>query len=359
MKKTVKLWILLSAGLILIILLGYGFKKSMTGKKINAAPVKAESLLKVDALVVEPSHLVDEISVSGSLLAYDEVALKSETGGRVVNLHLPEGQFVKKGTLLVKLFDDDLQANLKKLKSQLAIQQQIFDRQSELFKVNGISQNDYEQTSLQLETLKADIDIQEALIRKTMVLAPFDGIVGLRNISMGAQVTTSTLLATIRSNGKLKLDFSIPEKYGPIIRPGMKVRFSLYNTDNEYEATVFATEHGIDADTRNLKVRALVKSADPALIPGAFTNVSLNLGEKDHALLVPTKSIIPHEQKKSLIVARKGKAHIIDVKTGVRQSGNIEILEGIQSGDTIITNGLLFLKEGRKLIYSNIKTGAV
>ena len=124
--------------------------------------------------------------------------------GRVVNINLPEGKFVKKGTLLVKLFDDDLQAGLNKLQIQLAIQEKIYERQSELLKANGISQNDYDQTGLQLNSLRADIEVQKVLIRKTEVLAPFDGVIGLRNISVGAEVTPSTLLATIRSEDKLK-----------------------------------------------------------------------------------------------------------------------------------------------------------
>jgi len=155
------------------------------------------------------------------------VDLKNEVAGRVVMINLPEGKFVKKGTLPVKLFDDDLQSQLKKLQSQLAIQQQIYKRQSELLKVNGITQNDYEQSGLQLNSLKADIEVEKTLIRKTEVLAPFDGVIGLRNISVGAIVTPSTLLATIRTANKLKLDFFVPEKYSSKIRPGMKVKFTM------------------------------------------------------------------------------------------------------------------------------------
>jgi membrane fusion protein (multidrug efflux system) len=314
---------------------------------------------KVDAFVVGHSLLIDEISVSGSLLAYDEVDLKNEVSGRVVFINLPEGKQVKKGTLLVKLFDDDLQAGLKKLQSQLASQEKIHERQSELLKVNGISQNDYDQTGLQLNSLRADIEVQKVLIRKTEVLAPFDGVIGLRNISVGAQVTPSTSLATIRSEDKLKLDFSVPEKYSSEIKPGMKINFRMSNDDRQYEATVFATEQGIDVSTRNLKVRALVENRSANLLPGAFTDINLQLNEKKDALLIPTQAIIPSEQTKSVIVARNGKAHFTEIKTGVRRSSNIEITEGIQAGDTIITTGILFLKEGSKLSYSTVKSDSL
>ncbi len=315
---------------------------------------KEKTYQKVDAFIVTPSLLINEIVVTGSLVSFDEVSLQNEVAGRVVSMNLPEGKFVKKGTLLVKLFDDDLQATLKKLQSQLALQEQIAKRQSELLKVNGISQNDYDQTVLQLNTIKADIEVERTLIRKTEVLAPFDGVIGLRNISPGAIVTPATLLATIRSSDKLKLDFFVPEKYSPDIKSGMKVKFTLYNEDKKYDATVFATEKNIDDATRNLKVRALVNSKSDDLISGAFANVILHLSENNKALLIPTQAIIPNEEQKNVIVARNGKAHFAQVQTGIRKASKIEVTSGIQNGDTIITTGILFLTEGTPLHYSTV-----
>jgi membrane fusion protein (multidrug efflux system) len=351
MKKST-IWIAVIIVLILAFFLRMAFTKP--ADKAKATDSKANAQKKVDAYIVRPSLLINEISVTGSLLAFDEVSLQNEVAGRVVKINLPEGKFVRKGTLLVKLFDDDLQATLKKQQSQLAIQEQIYKRQSELLKVSGISQNDYDQTILLVNSIKADIEVQKTLIRKTEVLAPFDGTIGLRKISVGAIVTPATLLSTIRSENNIKLDFSVPEKYGSVIKSGMKVKFTMYNDDSEFEANVIATEEGIDATTRNLKVRAIVNGKSKLLIPGAFANVKLRLSENKNALLVPTQSIIPQEQAKSIIIARGGKAHFITVITGIRNASNIEITKGIQPGDTIITSGLLFLKEGSKLNYSSI-----
>ncbi len=353
MKKA-SFWIYTIIAIILIVVLWF-IIKNMNKKKQNTDS-KSKIERKVEACVIKPTLLIDEISVSGSLLAFDEVELRNEVGGRIVTLNLPEGKFVTKGTLLVKLFDDDLQANLQKLQAQLAVKQQIYGRQSELVKVNGISQNDYEQTGLELNTIKADIEAVKAQIRKTEILAPFDGIIGLRNVSIGAEVSPSTLLATIRSNNKLKLDFSVPEKYSPEIQSGMKVKFTMYNDEIQYDATVFATEHGIDAGTRNLKVRAIVDSKSDHLIPGAYANVFLELNENPNALMVPTQAIIPQEDDKDVIVARNAKAHFISVKTGIRKASKIQITEGLQQGDTVITSGILFLKEGSQLFYTNVKT---
>jgi membrane fusion protein (multidrug efflux system) len=328
-------------------------------EKAGASGPRSRPVPKIDAYVVTPSTLVNEINVSGSLLPFEEVELKNEVAGRVVKLNLPEGKFVKTGTLLVKIFDDDLQANLKKLQNQLAIQETILQRQSELLKVNGISQTEYDQASLTVNSVKSEIDVLKAQIRKTEVLAPFDGVIGLRNISPGAVVTTGTLLATMRQQNKLKLDFSVPEKYSGMITPGLSVKFTMQGDATAYNASVMATEQGIETSTRNLRVRAIVDNPSKALIPGAYTNVELTLGENPSAMLIPTNAIIPQERTKSIIIAKQGKAHFVKVETGIRTTSTIEITSGVQPGDTVITSGVLFLKEGMKLEYASIKTGAL
>jgi membrane fusion protein (multidrug efflux system) len=314
---------------------------------------RGDGMRKVEGLVVRPTTLSNDITVTGSLLSFDEVELKNEATGRIVFLNLPEGKTVRQGTVLVKLFDDDLQAGLQKLNAQLALQQQIFKRQSELIKVNGISQNEFEQSQLQVHTLMAEIEAQKAQIRKMTILAPFDGVVGLRNVSLGAVVGSSTTLATIRSN-RLKLDFYVPEKYGDAIQAGMKVDFSLYSGEKSYQASVLASERSIDDATRNLKVRAVIASTAPGLIPGAFANVRLQLGKNPNALLIPTEAIIPMERDKQVLVARHGNAHFVTIRTGLRKESKVEVTEGLQAGDTLVTTGLLFFKEGDDLTFAHV-----
>lgn len=277
-----------------------------------------------------------------------------EVAGRVVIINLPEGKFIKEGSLLVKLFDGDLKASLKKSTAQLELAEQTEKRQAELLKVNGISQSDYDQAVLQVHSYNADIELLKVQIRKTEVYAPFDGVIGLRNISIGAQVTPSTPLATIRAVQKLKLDFSVPEKYSDAIKQGLKVKFSVEGDNAMHDATVMATEEGIDVATRNLKARAVVKNKDAALKPGAFANVELELGENKNALMVPTQAVIPQERTKQLIVAKNGKAKFVTITTGVRQASTVEVLDGIAPGDTVVTTGLLFLKPGADLKFSKV-----
>ncbi|MFZ4456371.1 MAG: efflux RND transporter periplasmic adaptor subunit [Bacteroidales bacterium] len=340
-----------------VVLIGLNNNQSKDKKSNKKGKNKTTAM--VDAYVVKPVSLLNEITVSGSLLPFEAVELKSETAGRVVKLNLPEGKKVKAGTLLVKLYDDDLQAGLKKLESQLALQKQIYKRQSELLKINGISQNDFDQTMLQVNALSAEIEVHKVLIRKTEVRAPFDGVIGLRNISLGAQITSVTSLATIRQEDKIKLDFSVPEKYGSVMKPGLDLKFTLYNSDKVYEASVIASECEIEQSTRSMKVRAVVKSRGTDLIPGAFAHVQLTLGENKSALMIPSQALIPQERNKSVILVKNGTAHFVKVKTGNRKVSNVEIIEGIQAGDTVVTSGILFLKEGDLIRFSNLKTGAL
>jgi len=331
--------------------LSYCHSEASSEKNVNR---QLTNNLRVEGLIVKPVVLDQTKTISGTLKPFEETELRPEVAGRVVYINLSEGGVVKRGTLLVKLFDDDLQAELKKSQAQLKIVEQTKTRQSELMKFNGISQLDYDQTALMVNSIKADIEVLKVQIRKTEVHAPFDGTIGLRNISLGAQVSQATALATIRDVSRLKLDFSVPERYSSEIKPGVKVKFTVQGDDKKYEATVIATEQGIEYDTRNLNGRAMVDTKITSLMPGAFANVELRLSQSQKALMVPTQAIIPQERSKQLIVAKNGKATFMTVKTGLRNTTSVEVLSGINPGDTVITTGVLFLKPGAVLQFSKV-----
>lgn len=339
------------------------FAIAMSACHSNAPEVKSArqqmNSLKVEAFIVKPSVLDQSITISGTLKPFEETVLMPEVSGRVVSINLQEGKSVKRGTVLIELFNDDLKAELRKSQAQLQIAEETLKRQDELIKVNGISQSDYDQALLQVKSITADIEILNVQIGRTKIKAPFDGTVGLRNVSLGAQVSTSTALITLREVNRLKLDFSVPEKYSNEIKPGTKIQFTIQGDDKKYDAEVIASEQGIDFSTRNLNARAIVKNPSPSMVPGAFATVDLRLGEIKQALLVPTQAIIPQEKDKSLIVARHGKAKFVIVKTGIRNSSRIDVISGINPGDTIITTGLLFLKSGAILKYSTVKRDSI
>ncbi len=340
--------------LFLFLLLPFIFTGCKSGKQGTQQVKQVSQISNIEGYIVKPSTIEQTISISGTLKPLEETVLMPEVPGRVVKINLDEGKFVKQGTLLVKLFDDDLQAQLHKAQAQLQIAQQTMERQSELVKVNGISQTDYDQSVLQVNSIKADIEVLKVQIRKTEVMAPYDGVIGLRNISLGAEVTPSTSLATIRSERQLKLDFSVPEKYSNQIKTGTSIQFTIQSETRKFNATVIATEQGIDPATRNLKIRALVNVDTPSLLPGTFATVEVKLDENKDALVVPTQAIIPRERDKQLIVAKSGKARFVTVTTAVRLDSMIEVTKGLNPGDTVVTTGILFIRPGSDLKFGRV-----
>jgi len=326
-----------------------GTKKKNEGKDANS------TVSFIEGYIVRPSVIDETILISGTLRAFEETVLMPEVSGRVVGLNLPEGQFVKKGTLLVKIFDGELQSQLKKAQTQLEIAGQTLTRQTELLKVDGISQQEYDQTRLQVNSIKDDIELLKVQISKTEILAPYDGVIGLRNLSPGAQITPATAVATIRESDRLKLDFAVPGKYSQMIHPGTKVKFSVEGDDKKFDAQVLATEEGIELNTRNLKARAVVDIHNPSLVPGAYANVELRLNEDHNALMIPTQSIILQERNKQVIVCKNGKAVFTKIKTGIRKASDIMVTEGLSEGDTIVTTGVLFIKNGIDLKFAKVK----
>ena len=310
------------------------------------APVTKAPALEVDAIVVQPKSLSADIEVPGTILAFESAEIRSEVPGRLVTLNVKEGGYVTKGALLAKLFDGDLQAQMNKLEVQLKIAEQTEKRQAELLRIQGISQQEYDLSLLQVHNLKADMDIVRQSIRKTEIRAPFSGKLGLKNVSPGAYVTSADVITSISQVDKLKLQFNVPEKYGVQLKNGLTVQFTLDGSQEVYDATVMASEMNVEEDTRSLAIRAHVRQRDKALIPGTFAKVRIVLGESIDALMVPNSAILPAGRKKQVYLYKDGKSVPVDVVSGVRDSTNLQVLEGLKAGDTVITSAILFLRPG-------------
>jgi membrane fusion protein (multidrug efflux system) len=295
-------------------------------------------------MIAATSPLDADIEVPGTILPNETTEIHPEVSGRVVQLNVREGSFVGKGALLAKLYDGDLQAQLNKLQVQLKIAEQTEDRQAQLLKIQGISQQEYDLSLLQVSNLKADIDIVREAVRKTEIRAPFNGKLGLKNISQGAFVTSATIITTISQVSQLKLQFNVPEKYGSQLKNGQAVTFTIDGSTKTFLANVMAAEVEMDENTRSLAIRALVKNSDPALIPGVFAKVRIVLGKSEDAIMIPTIVVQPLGRKKLVYLYRGGKSVPADITTGVRDSSNVQVLTGIKVGDTVITTGLLFLR---------------
>jgi membrane fusion protein (multidrug efflux system) len=336
-------------------LLIIGCKDKAKQTQAPGGPVGGAGPLQVEALVIQPSSISESVEVTGNVLPFELTELRPEISGRVVQLNIKEGAMVQKGTLLVKLFDGDLQAQLKKLQVQLQIAEKTEERQRELVKISGISQQDYDLSLLAVNNINADIELTKVNIDRTEIRAPYTGRLGLRYISPGAYISPSTIVTTISQVDQKKIEFSIPEKYSAQIRNGMEVRFSLTGSPKNYSAFVTATESAIEQNTRNLRIRATIKGNDSYLVPGNFAKVKVILGKNDRALMIPSQSIIPVARGKQVVVYRNGDVSFNTITTGLRDSSNVQVLNGLNPGDTLITTGLLFLRPDSKVKLTKIQ----
>jgi membrane fusion protein, multidrug efflux system len=330
-------------------------EKKKDGPAAPAAGMQRGGPIQAEAFVVRTKSLSEQLEVPGSLLPFETTEIRPEISGRIVELNIPEGRAVTKGTLLVRLFDGDLQAQLKKLEVQLSITEKTAERQKELLKINGISQQEYDLNELQVSNLRADIQLLKVDIERTRIRAPFNGQLGLKNISLGAYVTPTNVLTSISQVNNLKLEFTVPEKYSEEMRRGKSVNFKISGTNKIFSANVLATESSIEANTRSLKVRAVVKGGDAALVPGAFANVALNLGKNNEAMIIPSQAVIPQARNKRVILYRGGIAEFKVVTTGIRDSTFVEVTDGLKVGDTVVLTGLLAIRPDSKINLSKVR----
>ena len=307
-----------------------------------------------DAIIVQSFPINRSVETPGTILPNEMAELRPEISGRVIRLSFTEGGYVRRGTLLVKLFDEDLQAQLRKLAVQLKIAESAGIRQKELLAISGTSQQEYDNASLQVNNIEADMELLRVNISRTEIRAPFDGRIGLRQISPGAYVTPASIITNIASVNQVKIQFPVPEQYIRDLSNGTTVAFTISGSDNKYYATVMASENGISTDTRNLLVKALVKNGDALVKPGGYANVIINIGTNRAAMMVPTQSVMPQTRGKRVIVVRKGMAVFQNVETGYRDSSSVEILSGLMIGDTLLTSGLLVVKPDQKITKVNI-----
>lgn len=297
----------------------------------------------VDGFVVISKNLKEDIVSSGSLLAAEQVDIYPEISARITQLNIQEGRPVAKGALLVKLFDADLRAQLQKLQSQADNARRTEDRNKQLLDRGGISQQEYDIVTTNLRSSLADIELVRANLQRTEIRAPFSGVIGLRNVSSGAVVSPNTLIARLQQVSSLKLDFSIPEKYGQSVRNGSLISFLVDGATKPSQGVVYAIEPGVEEQTRNLRIRARVSNTSLQYRPGTFARVTLTI-QNEKSLVVPTQAVIPQTRTNQVVLIKNGKAVFKDVETGLRTAGTIQILSGVQVGDTVATTGLLFLK---------------
>ncbi len=323
-------------------------------KKENPAPTQpAQSgpqKVSVDVQVVKPKALDNKIFATGSLLSNEEVVLMPEVSGRIEKIYFHEGSHVRKGDLLVKINDSELEAQLKKLNLQLELASETEGRQKKLLAIQGISQESYDIARNQEATLRADIEMTQALILKTSIRAPFDGTIGLKDISEGSTVAPGSRIASLQQTDPMKIDFSVPEKYAGTVKTGDAVHFTVSGIDTTFTGSIYAIEPRIDPVTRTLAMRATIPNRSGMLVPGSFARIELVLNRITNAVMIPTQALVPELKGQKVFVARQGKAVGIPVKTGIRTDTEVQITEGLAPGDSLIVSGFMQLKAGSPLV---------
>lgn len=345
MKKIGGISIAILLLLIAIALRVWVFKgEAMEGGKAGGPGNKGPSPVQVE--IAQAGGLAGDASVTGTILADEQVDLRPETGGRIVWLQMPEGSMVQKGQLLARLNDADLKAQLQKLDAQIQLAKQREQRLAGLKPLGGASADEYETALQTLKSLEADRESVLARLALCEIRAPFAGKLGLRRVSEGSFVSSQDILGSLTKTDGMKVEFSVPARYAASLREGTKVRIVAEGGKDTFRALVFATEGSLDNATRTLAVRARILQPVNRLKPGMFAQVWLETLADARAVNVPTEALVPVLKGAQVFVVEGGKAAPREVETGLRNSGRVEILSGIRAGDSVIVRGLLGLRPG-------------
>ena len=351
-------------GLIAIIgigLIGAGIYSQLPkeNEELAAADLVADNdgqsrkTLNVNAIIVKPQVLTEDIPLVGSLIPDEEVDLSFETSGKIVSINFEEGTHVTKGQLLAKVNDRPLQAQLQRLVSQLKLAEDRVFRQDALLKRDAVSKEAYEQVKTELATLNADIESVEAQIEQTELRAPFDGVIGLRQVSVGTYASPTTVVAKLTKISPLKVEFAVSERYANDVKIGSMLTFTLEGSLNQYQAKVYARESSLDLNTHTLTIRALYPNPT-GIMPGRYASLTLRRHELQDALAIPSQAIVPEMGTDKVFLYKSGKAQPVDIITGIRNESLVQAVKGLAEGDTVIISGTQHLRTGMPVTLDKI-----
>lgn len=310
---------------------------------VKSAPTSKTAI--VDVMIAEAKTIDNTVDANGTIVANEYVELHPEASGRITYLHVPEGTKVQQGELIARIYDDDLQAQLQKSKVQLDLYQKTEERDRQLLAINGINQSDYDLALNNVKSAEADIAYTQAQINKTILKAPFSGVVGLRQVSIGAYVSPASVIATLQQVDRTKVDFSLPEQYSSLVKKGGIVQIQPDGTDTaKQKGVIIAIEPQISQSSRNIKVRAELPYGYHS--PGAFVKVFIKGATTGKSILIPSSAIIPDDRNNQVVVVKNGKASYVSVQTGLRFANNVAISSGLNPGDSVVVTGVLFARPG-------------
>ena len=333
--------------LIIIVLGGFIAYRVVSNKSKNEESKKfgdKGTPTTVTGIVVKTSTFDNNLSLSGSIEANEQIEIHSEVSGIVEAIYFNEGTYVNKGQVLFKVNDIELKAQLRQAVTKEGLAAENERRAKLLLQKEAISQEEFDVARADHASAQAQSQLIKAQISKTSVKAPFSGKIGLRSISPGTYITPTIIVAKLVNSGKLKITFSIPEKYASQVKSGSTIEFTVSGSNKVYTAKIYAIEPEVAVATRTLQIRAIADNVDGKLLPGTFADVKLPLDIIKDAIVVPSEAIVPIQSGKKVFISDMGKAKEVMVDATTRTDASILVLSGLKAGDTLITSGVMSLK---------------
>lgn len=327
---------------------------SPDNQQANASPQEGPRTTPVDGYVVDYRSLEQKINATGNIIAYESVEIRPERSGKLVSLNFQESSYVRAGQLLAQIDDSELVAEKKRLSVNLELAEKEVARGKELLEIEGISKEEMDRLENTVKDIKAQQDILDIQIKKSKVYAPFSGVLGLRQVSQGAYVTPSDILVELQQINPIKIEFDVPERYLTRVNVGQELEFSVTGSDDLFTAKVYALGNEISPATRTFKVRARAQNGQNLLKPGQFAKITLVTGIDNEAIMVPTDAVIPVLDGKQVYIARNGRAIAMNVETDDRQEAEVQVISGLQKGDTVLVSALLSLSDGAMIRVTNL-----
>jgi membrane fusion protein (multidrug efflux system) len=322
-------------------------QRAQTGAAPPPAPA-AEAPVRAEAWVARSEPVRETVRTVGTLAANESVDVVAELSRRLVSVDVAEGSEVEEGQRLFQLDDADLRAQLAELEARRTFAARTEQRQRELlrYEKKALSQQAYDQAVAYLREVEAQIAALRVTLSRTEIRAPFRARVGLRRVSEGAWITPETVLTTLQDTSRIKIDFTLPERYAGAVAIDQPFRFRVAGRGADFTGHVIAVEPGIDPATRSVRVRGITDNPDGVLVPGAFASVELPLDRAGEGILVPAQALVPSATGHALWVLRDGRAELREVEIGLRTRDAVEVLRGLSEGEVVLTTNLLRLRAG-------------
>ena len=324
--------------------IAYRISNNNSKNEMPKAGAGKPSTMNLEGIIAKTETFDNNLSLSGSIEANEQVEIRSEVSGIVESINFKEGSFVSKGQLLFKVNDAELRAQLRQASTKQGLASENERRANLLLKKEAISQEEYEIARAEFKSTQSQSQLIQAQIAKTAVRAPFSGKIGLRSISPGTYITPAILVANLVNISKLKITFSIPEKYATEVKTNSTLSFTISGSTEKFTAKIYAIEPSVDANTRTLQVRAIAENSNGKLLAGTYANVELPLNIIESAFVIPSEAIVPIQNGKKLFILKDGKVKEMPIETATRTDASILVLSGIKAGDTVITSGVMSLK---------------